>query len=240
MELRVTWIGHSTFLLVADEVAVLTDPWFGETYLMRRLRPPGMAPGDITRCDFILVSHGHRDHFDESAFGIADRLGAPVVGPPSVARRVEGRGLRAVVALPGEPVVVVGVEVRPIKAFHPAPGGREAVGYVWHQGGWKIYFAGDTLLTPDLVADLRALSPDLMMVPIGAFRLFGLQFVMGTREAVDLARRVRPRAVIPMHYDTLRGTKGNPELLRDLSREGIAVHLLTPGRPFTLASSGPC
>src|SRR5579875_87481 len=66
--LRVTWFGHSSFLLEMDGVRVLVDPvweqraspfqWMGP----RRFFAPTMPLEQLPELDAILISHDHYDH----------------------------------------------------------------------------------------------------------------------------------------------------------------------------------
>lgn len=68
--LRVTPVGHSTFLIQIDGVNILTDPiwsdrcspvsWAGP----KRHKVPGIRLEDMPAIDAILVSHNHYDHLD--------------------------------------------------------------------------------------------------------------------------------------------------------------------------------
>ncbi len=60
-----TWIGHSTFLIQAQGVSILTDPVFGHLPLFKRQLPVGMPLEEVPPIDYILISHNHRDHMDE-------------------------------------------------------------------------------------------------------------------------------------------------------------------------------
>jgi hypothetical protein len=61
-----THLGHAGWLAEAGETRLLFDPLLGETHYggvfetvpRRRLRPEALRP------DFVLISHGHPDHFD--------------------------------------------------------------------------------------------------------------------------------------------------------------------------------
>lgn len=61
----ITWIGHSTFLIQAHGVTIITDPVFGNIPLFKRQLPPGILLGDVPSIDYVLISHNHRDHMDE-------------------------------------------------------------------------------------------------------------------------------------------------------------------------------
>ncbi|RJQ28192.1 MAG: MBL fold metallo-hydrolase [Peptococcaceae bacterium] len=229
--MEITWIGHATFLIKSDNLTVMTDPWFGQSFLLRRLRPPALAPEDVPACDVMLVSHGHGDHWDAQGLALARRLGSIVVGPAPVARSARRKGLRAEVAEPGNSISAGGLEITVLSAYHPAPGGKNAVGYIFYLDGQRIYFAGDTLPNPALIFVLKKTVLDLAFLPVGAFKLLGKKVVMDVDDAYVLAREVRPRTVIPMHYGFLKGTEADPGILKHLEAEQVKVNILTPGEP---------
>lgn len=65
-----TWIGHSTVLIQAGGLNILTDPiwseraspfsWVGP----KRVRAPGIRFEDLPKIDLVLISHNHYDHMD--------------------------------------------------------------------------------------------------------------------------------------------------------------------------------
>jgi L-ascorbate metabolism protein UlaG (beta-lactamase superfamily) len=229
--MEITWIGHATFLIKGEALTVVTDPWFGQSFLLRRLRPPALAPGDIPACDVMLVSHGHGDHWDGHGLALARRLGSIVVGPAPVARAARRKGLQAEAAVPGRSISAAGLEITVLSAYHPAPGGKNAVGYIFYLDGQRIYFAGDTLPNPALIFVLKKAVLDIAFLPVGAFKLLGRKVVMDVSDAYALAREIRPRSVIPMHYGFLKGTEADPGILKQLETEEIKVNILTPGEP---------
>ena len=68
--LRITPVGHSTFLIQMDGLNILTDPiwsdrcspvsWIGP----KRHKKPGIRFEDLPPIDVVLVSHNHYDHLD--------------------------------------------------------------------------------------------------------------------------------------------------------------------------------
>jgi N-acyl-phosphatidylethanolamine-hydrolysing phospholipase D len=70
-ELRITWIGHATFLIQLGALNMLTDPvwsrraspvsWMGPS----RLVPPGLDFDALPPIDAVLISHDHYDHLDD-------------------------------------------------------------------------------------------------------------------------------------------------------------------------------
>lgn len=87
----------------------------------------------------------------------------------------------------------------------------------------RIYHSGDCLAAAPLAADVRALVPDLALLPInGRDREredAGLVGNMNAAVAVQFAVDIGARILIPMHYDAFRVNTADP----------TEVHVLAAG-----------
>lgn len=206
--MRLYLVGNSTLLLeIPGGPTILFDPWFDAS--LWRTRPLPLRPDRVEKCDLMLVSHGHVDHFGPAACGLARRLGSTLVGPPSVARRARAAGVESVTALqPGESKELQGVTVTATPAEHPlAP---DPVGFLVDAGKDRIYFSGDTRRHAALEAFLREHRPlDLMLLQSAHLRLF--KDGMDWRDAAGLAADLNPRVAVPIHYQCRGKTRFDPD-----------------------------
>jgi len=62
----IVWLGHATFFIRINGKTILTDPVLGDVSFIKRLSGNACATDSIKNIDYILLSHGHRDHFDKS------------------------------------------------------------------------------------------------------------------------------------------------------------------------------
>src|SRR5215203_4972512 len=62
----ILWLGHASVYIRLKGVSVLIDPVFGEPTFMTRFVPVPDPLEKIKRIDYVLVSHDHRDHCDET------------------------------------------------------------------------------------------------------------------------------------------------------------------------------
>lgn len=62
----ILWLGHASFFIRLNGVSILTDPIFGTPPLVKRYVEVPSQLEKIRRVDYVLLSHDHRDHMDES------------------------------------------------------------------------------------------------------------------------------------------------------------------------------
>src|SRR5690606_21267931 len=76
---ELTWHGHSCFTLVTDDgTRIIFDPWLDENPVA------DIGSDEVGDLDYILVSHGHADHFAD-ALKLAERTGALLVATFEIA-----------------------------------------------------------------------------------------------------------------------------------------------------------
>jgi len=105
-----------------------------------------------------------------------------------------------------------------------APG---ALGFIMDLGFTRIYYAGDTALSPDRLATPLSVRPEVAILPInGAFgNLDGLQ-------AAEYAGMLCAKRVIPCHFWTFPLHHGDPQKLIE------ALPEKAPGCVLTLLCQG--
>ncbi|MCX6543056.1 MAG: metal-dependent hydrolase [Acidobacteria bacterium] len=227
--LSVTWLGHSTFLLVSPEGRrILLDPWLDGN--------PSCPPAfrTIDAVDLILVTHGHFDHVHDVA-AVAKATGATVVGIFELCDWLGRQGVTKTSGMnKGGTQEHGGVRITMVDARHSSSfvenGAAtylgEAAGYVLRFGnGLTIYFAGDTSVFGDMRLIRELYNPSIAFLPIGDL------FTMDPAAAAKAAELLGVRAVFPMHYGTFPVLTGRPEQLRELVAPlGVEVVEMQPGQ----------
>ncbi|GAA4322465.1 MBL fold metallo-hydrolase [Streptomyces venetus] len=223
----VRFIGNATVLLSYGPLTLLTDPNFlhrgqyahlGYGLLSRRLTEPALDVHELPRLDGIVLSHLHGDHWDRRARRHLDRS-VPVLTTPHAARRlrvVQGfrrtAGLRAwhglslqrggaqvrITALPGRHAghaVLRGL-------LPPVMGSMLEFGPVGGPVRMRLYISGDTLVYDGLDEIARRFpAADLALLHLGGTTLpGGFVVTMDGAQGAELARRLDPRLLLPVHY----------------------------------------
>src|SRR5690625_2936166 len=84
---ELTWHGHSCFTLVIDDgTRLIFDPWLDGNPVA------DITSDEVGELDYILVSHGHSDHFGDG-LKLAERTGATLVATFEIASFAETQGI---------------------------------------------------------------------------------------------------------------------------------------------------
>jgi L-ascorbate metabolism protein UlaG (beta-lactamase superfamily) len=218
-DLGLTFIGHSSFFVQMGGQNVVIDPNFARwLFLLKRLRKPGVQVRDLPAIDLVLVTHAHFDHLHRPSLRaivqhtLRERGKAPtLVVPHHIFDLVSDLDFEEIVELDwwnnyrhsGLTVTHVPSRhwgARVIKDSHRGYGG-----YVLRSGRHSVYHAGDTAYFAGFREIGRRLSPELALLPIGAYHPENFRNVHtspadATRAFLDL----KSRWMVPMHYGTFR------------------------------------
>ncbi|WP_037575264.1 MBL fold metallo-hydrolase [Sporocytophaga myxococcoides] len=251
----IVWLGHSTFYIQIDKVKIITDPVFFNLPFIKRKAEFPLAPEDLIDIDYLLLSHGHRDHFDEPSLKIllTNNPSIQILGPLNIStlfKRLDFKG-----------------EIQEAGWYQQFK--SESIDFVflpakhWHRRGFSdfnkvlwgsfyvkgknksIYFAGDTAYGSHFNEIRKAVPPiDYCLMPIGAYKppfLMNL-FHVNPEEAFNAYQELHAKYFIPMHYGTFDLSDepmGEPE--REIKRlfreqEGLENLLIEPiGKPIFIS-----
>jgi L-ascorbate metabolism protein UlaG (beta-lactamase superfamily) len=224
--MQIRFLGHAAFELRDGDTTVLIDPFFTGN-------PRAAVGADELNPDAILLTHGHGDHLGDTV-AIAKRTGADVVAIVEIANELAGEGVDNV----SDPNLGGTVErdwgwVRLVPAWHTSttPKGTANVpaGLVVGFGGKVVYHLGDTALFSDLQLVGRRQPIDVALMCIGG------HYTMDRFDAVEAARLVGAKQVIPCHYDTFPPIAADAQAFKvDVEAGGASqVVVLAPGESHT-------
>ncbi|MEU4422660.1 MBL fold metallo-hydrolase [Actinoplanes sp. NPDC024001] len=248
MSLRVTHIGGPTTLIEIAGVRLLTDPTFdtpGRRYDFGwgtssvKTAGPALTVDQLGRVDAVLLTHDqHGDNLDD-----AGRALLPTV--PVVLTTVTGAkrlGGNATGLAPWRTATVGDVVVTATPARHGPPLSRpivgEAIGFALRPPGADsvVWITGDTVLYDGVREVASRLTVDTAIVHLGKvqFGLTGpLKYTMTGRDAARLIAEVRPRRVVPVHYEGWSHFhEGREEVTAAFPPDTLTW--LTPGVPQTV------
>ncbi|MGH2532337.1 MAG: metal-dependent hydrolase [Thermomicrobiales bacterium] len=224
----ITYLGHSAFLVEADGKSVLVDPFLTGN-------PTAARSADDLNPNTILLTHAHGDHVGDT-IEIAKRTGATVIATFELGTWLGKQGVEnAVGGNHGGTIAFDGGTTKFVPAWHTSSYGDTFLapgvpaGHVVRFGGHTIYFAGDTCLFGDMQL-IGEEGLDVAVLPIGDL------FTMGPADAVRAVTFLRPKLVVPCHYNTFPPIKQDPDAFKqqvDTKTDATCI-ALAPGQAHDL------
>jgi len=225
--MKISFYGYNAFLIESGNKKLAIDPgalffyWFRFTTLFPKSEWPGIT--------HIFITHGDPDHYWH-ADRVAKASGASVICNKTMLREVNGKMLMLGPRDKGlafttefnnvhtlsvdETIEIDGMSISGIKTTHGElvlkvgpfskivkPGSAErigwgSIGFEINVDGKKMVNLGDTLLHEKQWQKINA--PDVLMIPIGGKTVHN---TMDVEEAIQAVSIMRPRRVIPCHYN---------------------------------------
>ena len=201
-EFALFWLGQAGFVIKTETGHTIgIDPCLSDYCEknggFKRLIPSVCLPEEFA-CDTLLISHEHDDHFDVDLINTMAQKGnlSRLLGPVSIDPLIKAHGLEPYAARLeyGRAVSLPGVEITAVFSDHGADT-PHALGFLFDFGTVRLYYAGDTAYSPDLLGAAFAARPDIAIMPINGE--FGN---LDAAQAYRLAGEMGCRAMIPCHY----------------------------------------
>lgn len=194
--MRITYYGHSCFLIETAGKRLLLDPFVTGNPLAQAIDVQSL------RCDYIFLSHAHQDHLYDLETIANNNPGVVIVGIWEIHDFYSKKGFST------HPMNIGGWwqfdfgRVKMVAAIHSSSfpdgsyGGNPA-GFVFDSSDGVLYFAGDTALTMDMqLIPMTCPALDVAILPIGS------NFTMDVSDALLAAEFIRCNRIIGCHYDT--------------------------------------
>jgi L-ascorbate metabolism protein UlaG (beta-lactamase superfamily) len=184
-DLEITFLGHGSLLFTFNGQTIYVDPF-------SRVADYAQLP----KADLVLVTHEHHDHLDLQALESVQTAETKVVLTKICAEQVTG----GIVMQNGDVETVKGVRIEAVPAyntvhkrengqpFHPKGAGN---GYIVTFGDKRVYVAGDTENTPEML-ELQGI--DCVFLPMN------LPYTMTPEMVADAAKAFQPSILYPYHY----------------------------------------
>lgn len=184
-DLEITFLGHGSLMLSWNGKVIHVDP-YSQVADYRRL----------PKADLVLITHEHFDHLDGEAVSAVRKESTQIVMTELCRSSIED----GIIMRNGDVSVVQAVSIEAVPAynllhrresgdpFHPCGQGN---GYVLSLGGLRVYIAGDSENTPEMMA-LREI--DIAFLPMN------LPYTMTPEMVAEAARSIRPTVLYPYHF----------------------------------------
>jgi L-ascorbate metabolism protein UlaG (beta-lactamase superfamily) len=225
--LTITYLSHSCFTISDGTHNLIIDPFLNGN-------PMAQVKPEEVKADFVLITHGHGDHWGDTEI-IAKQNDALVIGPNEICVYASGKGLKVHNMHIGGAFNFPFGRVKLTIAHHGFSSGESDLdiggnpcGFVLTIDGKNVYHAGDTGLFMDMQL-IGEEGIDLALLPIGD------NFTMGIDDAVKAVEFIKPKKVIPMHYNTFDLIAVDPEDFKSkVAAKGFEAEILKVGNQTQL------
>jgi L-ascorbate metabolism protein UlaG (beta-lactamase superfamily) len=198
--LEVKVLGHATVKVSDGTKVIYFDPY--------------ILDDNPEKADLILITHDHYDHCDAMKVNEIRKDSTVVITTLSCKAKLDGN---AETIKEGEEREFQGIKVKAVPAYNvskPYHSRAMGIGFVVEFAGKKLYHAGDTDFIPEM-KELKGI--DIAFLPIGG------TYTMNVKEAAQAALAIKPKTVIPMHFNAIEGTEADPEEFKLLVKKDIEV-----------------
>jgi L-ascorbate metabolism protein UlaG (beta-lactamase superfamily) len=250
-ETNLKWFGHAAFAITTPKGKVLViDPWLSNPS-NPEAKDGKNALAALPKVDYILLTHGHRDHVGD-AVEIARKTGAALIANPELAGNlvkladfpskqaetdaIMGIGGEIQIA-DGEVTIAMTPAIHSSSVFNPkagpneperAYGGNPAGFVIAIKNGPTIYHSGDTAYFKDMETIGESYSIDVALLNIGG------HFGMEPRHAARAAQSLRTKLAIPHHFGTFPGiVQSADSFALELRKMKIGFYEMKPGETLT-------
>lgn len=258
---RLTWFGHSAFLLEIDGKKILLDPMFGESPAPHPLLGPKRyskeLPIEIEKLPFIdavILSHDHYDHLDyQSIQKLKGKVGQYFTAL-GVGNHLKGWGISEVKIHElnwWESIDFEGIELICGPARHFSGRGlfdrASTLWCSWIISGKKdkIYFSGDSGYDTHFREIGDKYGPfDIALMECGQYNVDWKDFHLMPEETIQAAIDLKSKLILPIHWGAFtlafhdwtdpveRATKKANELNVQITTPKIGEPLIIGNAPF--------
>ena len=211
---------------------VLVDPWI--TNPLSPYKSVEDFVNEVKSVDFIVVTHDHGDHVGDAIDLMRRFKGAMLVGVYELANELGSKAGaldRVIGANVGGPIRLSRDLTAVLTPAHHSSTIGDPVGVVLISREGAIYHAGDTGLFSEMSLIAELYDVKVALLPVGG------HFTMGVREALKAVELIKPKYVIPIHYNTFDLIKVDVQELVEgvrLAKIPTNVIVLKPGESLNL------
>ncbi len=213
---QIKWLGHASFKIKNSGNTIYLDPFVLEN-------EPDIA-------DYVFISHAHSDHCNNETLQKIAFRETKIVTVLDCLYNITAVRTNSIRPGTVEFFDYIDVKIQFMDAYNEfhEKGKSGGMMVTFNKSGAliKIYHTGDTVLIPEF-ENLTKEKIDVLLLPIGG------KYTMDEEQAAEATKIIKPKVVIPMHYNSeaygIDDVGADPEKFRELLKgSGIEVVILKP------------
>lgn len=244
--IKLVWLGHSTFFLNVEGKIILVDPVFSKAAsplkpINKRFQPPAITIGEMPEVDYILISHDHYDHLDMETVQFYKNRKARFIVPLGLSSHLTGWGIgvdRIKELDWWESTKTDGIEFVCAPAQHFS--GRTTArrndtlwsGWIIRNNKQNLYYSGDSGYAGHFKAIGEKYGPfDISLISNGQYNVQWPMSHLHPDETGKVYFELKSRALLPLHWGMFNISTHNwYDPIEDIDKIafGRGINLLTP------------
>ena len=238
---EIYWLGHGGHFIKWNGLSILLDPILStHSLILPRLTKIPILPKELPPIDYVLLSHMHYDHYDQNTLQQIQVLKYLVIPknseifiPDSIKSRTELIPLKENEVYTNDKLQIISLKtLHNGSRNHPFSSEYRASAYLLKMGQISIYFSGDTGYGPQFGEVKEKYSPNISILPIGAYEPYFLlhNYHLNPEDAVKAGIDLGSTVTIPTHYGTFRMSLESPQtpmplFVESAKRSGLNISL---------------
>ena len=212
-------LGGAGFILKTTNSTIYIDAYLGgsaksDGLVLHRMIPIPFDPLAVKKIDATVVTHEDLDHLSEDfIFPVGENTACTFIGPPSVADLLESWRIpktRIISLNENEEGRINDVRIIALASNDPNP--KTSNTYVFDTGKVKIFHSGDSIFLERFAEIGRKYDIDIAAISLGA-NPPGAKWYNNPGDVVQIARDLRAKVLIPMHWDLWNIALEDPSLV---------------------------
>lgn len=251
--MKITQIRNATLLVEYANTTFLIDPmladkeaWEGfpgtaRSHLRNPMVPLPVKVEELLNVDIVLVTHTHRDHWDEAAQQLIPASQLIYTQHEADAQLIRSQGFTNVHVLTDENAFPQGISIYKVDGQHGSNDAYavpqvaeflgDACGLVFtHRDEKTLYIAGDTVWVKPYMKTLQRFKPDVVVMNIGDAHIdeYG-PIIMGADDTLRTLQFLPQATLVASHMEAINHCLLTRRELREFTqKQGIEDQVLIP------------
>lgn len=175
----------------------------------------------LNNAKIVFITHSHYDHLDMGSIKNVINNKTIIVCTADSAKMLEEENInnQIVVVEPNKSYEVQNIKFSTFPAYNVGHHHFLSLGFVGYTivlNGVSYTICGDT----DATEELKKIKTDVLFVPIGG------TYTMNALEAANLTNIIKPKMVVPVHYNCIVGSKEDEKVFVQNVDKQIKVKIL--------------